>query len=81
MTQFLAGLVAGCILGGAVMHRNGRTVARAIRSFRDWRGTKDTVRGLRRRTVAMWVKAAKQWTVALLMLAGLVWLLYAVATR
>jgi hypothetical protein len=81
VTPFLAGLVVGGILGGTVMHRNGRTVARALRAYRDWRGTRDSIRGLRRRTVAMWFKAAKQWAVALAALAGVLWLLYSAGSR
>jgi len=81
VTVFLVGALLGLVAGFPLGIRAGVPYARAVRSYRDWRGTRDTVRGLRRRTVAMWAKAVKQWAVALLALVGLVLLLVSVAGR
>lgn len=72
MTRFLVGALVGFVVGFPLGIRAGVPYARAVRSFRDWTGTRATVRGLRRRTVAMWWKAIKQWTAAVVIAAALV---------
>jgi predicted membrane chloride channel (bestrophin family) len=64
VNPFLAGLLVGGVVGFPLGIRSGKSYARALRAYRDWRATVQAIRGLRRRTAAQWAKAARHAAIA-----------------
>lgn len=72
MTGKLLILLAGLAGGWWLAYRTGKAVARAQRSWRDYKATVASIKGLFRNSVNQHVKALKHVLVGLAVLAGVV---------
>lgn len=73
MSGYLVCLVLGMAIGVGATYKYGHAHARAVRSWNDFRGNKQAMSGLFKRTIAEWTKAVKAGALMLLVIALVGW--------